>query len=115
MGPAVLAAGAVVWFAIAGVGMGFLLEPGLRPLVRRSLHALKVSDGLKHADPTIDEVALWTRRSSRATGFAMFFLGAVVIGIIPIEDEARRSVLVVFAGVIPLLGYVVRLRGRSKQ
>ena len=114
MGPAVLAAGAVVWFAIAGVGMGFLLEPGMRPFVRWSLHAFKVSDGLQHTDPTDQEVALWTRRSSRATGFAVFFLGAVVIGILPIEDATRRIVLVAFAGVIPLLGYGVRLSGRSK-
>ncbi len=110
MGPAALAVGAVVWFAIAGVGLGYLLEPLLRPLVRKSLRAIKAADGLRRPDPTDEETATWTRRWSRIGGFVALFAGAAVIGSLPVEEGLRRGLLAGYGGALPLLGYAVRLR-----
>ncbi len=112
MWPAALAAAAVVWFAIAGVGFGYLLEPELRPLVWKSLRGIKVADGVRRPEPTDKETATWTRRWSRIGGFFVLFSGAAVIGSLPIEEGARRILLGVYAGVLPLLGYGVRLHRR---
>ena len=113
MWPAALAAGAVVWFAIAGVGFGYLLEPELRPLVRRALRGINVADGVRRPDPTDEEAATWTRRWSRIGGFVALFAGVAVIGSLPVEEGVRRIFLAVYGGVLPLLGYGLRLRRRQ--
>ena len=105
----------MVWFAVAGIGLGFLLERELRPLIRRSLRGLKKADGIRHPDPTDQETETWTRRWSRVLGFVLFFAGAVVIDSLPIEAKAQRILLVTFGGVIPMLGYLIRLWRRSPR
>jgi hypothetical protein len=110
--PAALAVGGVVWFAIAGVGFGYLLEPGLRPFVRKSLRGIKVADGVRRPDPTDEETATWTRRWSRIGGFVALFAGAAVIGSLTVEEELRRVLLAAYGGALPLLGYGVRVRPR---
>lgn len=110
MWPAALAVGAVVWFAIAGVGFGYLLEPELRLLVRKLLRAIKAADGVRRPDPTDKETAIWTRRWSRICGFVALFAGAAVIGSLPAEEGLRRVLLAAYGGALPLLGYAVRLR-----
>ena len=112
MWPAALAAGAVVWFAIAGIGFGYLLEPELRPLVRKSLRGIKAADGVRHPDPTDAETATWTRRWSRIGGFVALFAGAAVIGSLPVEEGLRSILLAAYAGGLPLLGYGVRFAVR---
>ena len=112
MWPAALAAGAVLWFAIAGIGFGYLLEPELRHLVRKLLRGIKAADGVRRPDPTDDETATWTRRWSRIAGFLALFAGAAVIGGLPIQEEVRRKLLAAYGGVLPLLGYTLRLRRR---
>ena len=115
MWPAALAAGVVVWFAVAGVGLGFLLEPELRPLVRRVLRRLKMADGMRHPDPTDEETETWTRRWSRVLGFLLFFAGAIVIESLPIETRPRRILLAAFGGVVPVLGFLLRWRRSSSR
>jgi len=115
MWPAVLAAGGVVWFAIAGVGFGYLLEPEFRPLVRKSLRAIKAADGVRHPDPTDEETATWTRRWSRICGFVALFAGVAVIGSLPVEEGSRRVILAAYGGALPLVGYGVRLRRPTNE
>ena len=113
MWPAALAAGAVLWFAVAGIGFGYLLEPELRPVVRKLLRGLNLADGVRRPEPSDHDTAMWTRRWSRITGFVALFGGAVVIGSLPIEEEVQRLLLAVHGGVLPILGFAVRLRRRA--
>ncbi len=102
-----LAVGVVVWFGVAGMGIGLLLDPLLHPFVRRGLRAVRVADGRHHPEPANEEVDLWTRRWSRMAGFVVFFAGAVAINVLPVSSRVQRVLLVSFAAAPPVVGYLV--------
>ena len=109
-----LAVGGVVWFGVAGLGLGFLLEGPLRGPVQRALRSFKIADGQHHVEPGDDETERWTRRWSKIIGFVIFFTVLFALSATPLTDSARNTALVVFGGVVPALGYTAGWRHRHR-
>ena len=109
-----MAVGGVVWFGVASLGLGYLLEGPMRGPVRRVLRSLKVADGQDHVEPGDHETERWTRRWSKILGFVVFFTVLFALSATPLEDSARNVALIVLGGVVPVLGYHAGWRRRHR-